>query len=367
MQDGGKTKYAALMEELKGKILSGEIRPGDRLPSENELSVGYGLSRHTVRKALAILENEGYVTAEHGRGTFCSERMRHRKDSKNIAVITTYISDYIFPRLIQGMDRVLTEQGYSIILKNTGNSRQKEAQCLEDVLTKDVDGLIIEPSKSQILCRNMHLYQKLDEYRIPYVFIQGCYPQMKEKLSILMDDAKGGYLITKYLIDIGHKNILGIFKADDSQGAERHKGYVRALQEAGMPYLPERVIWFHTEDRKVKPAVMVKMMLEQGVSVDSVVCYNDQIAMEVIETLKKMGKKVPEDISITGYDNSFYARSGPIGLTTIAHPQEKLGEMAAELLLEQIRGVSEEESKVQRLMEPELIVRDSCKKRRDNN
>lgn len=365
VQDSGKTKYAALMEELKEKILSGEIRAGNRLPSENELSVSYGLSRHTVRKALAILENEGYVTAEHGRGTFCSERMRHRKNSKNIAVITTYISDYIFPRLIQGMDRVLTEQGYSIILKNTGNSRQKEAQCLEDVLTKDVDGLIIEPSKSQILCRNMHLYQKLDEYRIPYVFIQGCYPQMRDKPAVLMDDAKGGYLITKYLIDTGHKNILGIFKADDSQGAERHKGYVRALQEAGMPYLPERVIWFHTEDRKVKPAVMIKMMLAQGILVDSVVCYNDQIAMEVIQKLNEMGKKVPEDVSVTGYDNSFYARSGPIGLTTIAHPQEKLGEIAAELLLEQIRGIPEEENKVQRLMEPELIVRDSCRKRKN--
>ena len=338
VQDSGKTKYAALMEELKEKILSGEIRAGDRLPSENELSVSYGLSRHTVRKALAILENEGYVTAEHGRGTFCSERMRHRKNSKNIAVITTYISDYIFPRLIQ---------------------------CLEDVLTKDVDGLIIEPSKSQILCRNMHLYQKLDEYRIPYVFIQGCYPQMRDKPAVLMDDAKGGYLITKYLIDTGHKNILGIFKADDSQGAERHKGYVRALQEAGMPYLPERVIWFHTEDRKVKPAVMIKMMLAQGILVDSVVCYNDQIAMEVIQKLNEMGKKVPEDVSVTGYDNSFYARSGPIGLTTIAHPQEKLGEIAAELLLEQIRGIPEEESKVQRLMEPELIVRDSCRKRKN--
>ena len=176
---------------------------------------------------------------------------------------------------------------------------------------------------------------------------------------------RSGYLITKYLIDTGHKNILGIFKADDSQGAERHKGYVRALQEAGMPYLPERVIWFHTEDRKVKPAVMIKMMLAQGILVDSVVCYNDQIAMEVIQKLNEMGKKVPEDVSVTGYDNSFYARSGPIGLTTIAHPQEKLGEIAAELLLEQIRGIPEEESKVQRLMEPELIVRDSCRKRKN--
>ena len=112
-----------------------------------------------------------------------------------------------------------------------------------------------------------------------------------------------------------------------------------------MPYLPERVIWFHTEDRKVKPAVMVKMMLEQGNAVDSVVCYNDQIAAEVMKQLHALGKKVPDDISVTGYDNSFYAWSGSVGLTTIAHPQEKLGEMAAELLLEQIHGIPIEESR----------------------
>ena len=106
------------MEELKSKILSGEIRPGAKLPSENELAQEYEISRHTVRKALAILVTDGYITTKHGKGTFCSDRMAHRKNSKNIAVVTTYISDYIFPRLIQGMDRVLTEQGYSIMLKN---------------------------------------------------------------------------------------------------------------------------------------------------------------------------------------------------------------------------------------------------------
>ena len=103
------------MEELKSKILSGEIRPGAKLPSENELAQEYEISRHTVRKALAILVTDGYITTKHGKGTFCSDRMAHRKNSKNIAVVTTYISDYIFPRLIQGMDRVLTEQGYSIL------------------------------------------------------------------------------------------------------------------------------------------------------------------------------------------------------------------------------------------------------------
>ena len=71
----GKAKYYTLMEALKEQILSGTIKPGQKLPSENELTREYALSRHTVRKALALLENEGYITARHGKGTFCSERV----------------------------------------------------------------------------------------------------------------------------------------------------------------------------------------------------------------------------------------------------------------------------------------------------
>ncbi len=101
-KESGKSKYYTLMEKLKEEILSGRIRAGEKLPSENELSVQYGLSRHTVRKALSILENEGYVTAYHGRGTFCSERMIQRHNSKNIAVVTTYISGLYFSKTDPG-------------------------------------------------------------------------------------------------------------------------------------------------------------------------------------------------------------------------------------------------------------------------
>ena len=356
--ENGKTKYYTLMEELKQAIMSGSIKPGEKLPSENELSDRYHISRHTVRKALSILINEGYIEAEHGRGTFCSQRMGHMKNSRNVAVVTTYISDYIFPRLIQGMDKVLTENGYSIILKNTANSRTKEERVLEDILTKDIEGLIIEPSKSQIYCKHTNLYAMLDQYEIPYVFIQGVYSQMIDKPHILMDDCKGGYMVTKHLIDAGHRKILGIFKADYFQGKERHKGYVKALQEAGIAYDPDMVVWFHTEDRKTKPAMMMELFLEQKVEMDAVVCYNDQIAIEVIRCLQRNGLRVPEDISVTGYDNSVIAE-GTVGLTTITHPQEKLGEMAAELLLEKIRKVPEEKSRIPRLIQPELIVRGS--------
>ena len=212
------------MEDLKEKILSGEFKAGDKLPSENELSRSDQISRQTVRKALSILENAGYIYAEHGRGTFCSELVHHSGNSHNIAVVTTYLSDYIFPRVIQGIDSVLTGHGYSIILKNTKNSRSQEAKCLEELLQKDIDGIIIEPSKSQIYCKHMNLYQKLEDYHIPYVFIQGCFSKMNDKPQVLMDDCKGGYLITKYLIETGHKNIIGVFKSDDTQGQNRHKG-----------------------------------------------------------------------------------------------------------------------------------------------
>ena len=127
------------------------------------------MSRQTVRKALAILEQEGYIYAVHGKGTFVSERVRPEHKSHNIAVVTTYLSDYIFPRVIQGIDEVLTAQGYSILLKNTRNSRSQEARCLEELLQKDIDGVIIEPSKSQISCRHLHLYERLEEHGIPYV------------------------------------------------------------------------------------------------------------------------------------------------------------------------------------------------------
>ena len=358
MAENGKAKYYALMEEMKTDILSGKIRPGEKLPSENQLSVRYGLSRHTVRKALGILAGDGYIESFQGKGTFCADVLRQIHGTGNIAVVTTYISDYIFPRLIQGIDEVLSDNGYSIILKNTGNSRQKEAKCLEELFQKDIDGLIIEPSKSQLSCRHPGLYENLEKYQI---FIQGIYTEMKDKPHILMDDARGGYLVTKYLLEQGHRRITGFFKADDIQGIQRHKGYVRALQEAGIPYDPDLVVWFHTEDRRSKPSMMVKEMVKTGSLPHGIVCYNDQIAVQVIESLEDCGLQVPKDISVTGYDNSLYAQRGT-GITTIAHPQERLGEMAAELILEKINGVSEEDSKVERLIQPELIVRGSCRR-----
>ncbi len=369
-------KYYRLMDDLKQQILTSQWKAGEKLPSENELAREYQVSRHTVRKALGILQNEGYIYAVHGKGTFCSDVMLHTGNSKTIAVITTYLDSYIFTEVIQGIDKVLTEAGYSILLKNTRNSRKLEADYLEELLSKNLDGLIIEPSKSQIFCRHMHLYEKLDEYRIPYVFIQGCFRQMSHKPHVLLDDCGGGYEITKYLIEQGHREIVGIFKADDAQGQNRHKGYVKALQEAGILYDPDKVIWFYTEDRTIHPYEQMKQMarqrqVEQESFFDAVVCYNDQIAIEAIRALQEEGVSVPGDVAVTGFDNSYLAVNGRVPLTTVEHPKEKLGEMAAELLLELIREKGEETDGMHYknvnsgrniIIPPEVIVRESTGK-----
>ena len=355
-------KCAKLVEDLKRQIMSGEIRPGDKISSENVLAKEYDISRQTVRKAIDILRNEGFLYAEHGRGTFCSDMIKQEGNSGNIAVVMTYLSDYIFPYIIRGIDEVLEKEEYSILLKSTHNYRKVEAKCLEELVKKNIDGLIIEPSKSQIAFKNHDIFSMLERYRVPFVFVQGVYHGMEDKPYVLLDDEKGGYLITKHLIELGHKRIVGVFKADDRQGQNRHSGYVRALQEAGIWYDPSLVVWFHTEDMQSLPREMIQELVKKE-QVDAVVSYNDRIAIQIINALEEVGISIPEDISVTGFDDSEFAKNLKVPLTTIKHPQRKIGEAAAELLIKLMKGYAVEEDKLHIIMEPELVVRDSTRKK----
>ena len=132
----GEMKYHTLKELLKNDILSGVYQPGDKMPSENQLVQEYDLSRHTVRKALSILEEEGYIIAVHGKGTFCTERALHKRNQKNIAVVTTYISDYIFPRLIQGINSALSKMATALFLRQQKIADEERQHVLKIFLQK---------------------------------------------------------------------------------------------------------------------------------------------------------------------------------------------------------------------------------------
>jgi len=356
-------KYQQLKEFIIRYIVENNLNAHDPLFTENELAAKFNMSRHTVRKALDELENEGWIYRKQGVGTFCADRSVIKKiDDKNIAVITTYVSDYIFPRIIKGIDQVLTKEGYTILLYNTNNKIEKEIDILENIMTKNIKGVIIEPTKSALPHINIDYFEQLKRRGIPYIFINSYYEELKPSY-IIQDDEGGGFVVTEHLIQLGHRNILGIFKSDDNQGLNRYKGYIRALRQYGIKIREDNIVWYTTEEMRTKPQEMVKKIFEgTGDKPSAIVCYNDQIAMWVIEALRNLGLTVPNDVSIVGFDDSDYAVLSDIKLTTIVHPKEEMGRQAAKALFKLMEmGNKAFENPITICVKPELKIRTSAK------
>lgn len=107
-----KAKYIHLFEELKRRILQGEYQNGQRLPGENEMAGEFAMSRQTVRQALSLLEQEGFIQRRQGSGTYVRRVERRRERSWNVGVVATYISEYIFPSILRGIEGELSEEGF---------------------------------------------------------------------------------------------------------------------------------------------------------------------------------------------------------------------------------------------------------------
>ena len=131
MIDSEKPKYQKLKEYLIETIKLDELKTGEKIYSENELSVMFDISRHTVRQSIGELVTEGWLYRVQGKGTFVNRRPNGKiSETKTIGVITTYLSDYIFPAIIRGINSILSINGYSIALGCTYNQHDKERICL---------------------------------------------------------------------------------------------------------------------------------------------------------------------------------------------------------------------------------------------
>jgi GntR family transcriptional regulator of arabinose operon len=308
-----------------------------------------------VRRAFAELEHEGWIFREQGRGTFCS--FREKDSAKTIAVITTYISNYIFPSIMRGIERTLSSAGYILILANTWNDIRKETQCLENILNHDIAGLIIEPTKSAESKANRKYFSELEKREIPFLFLHATYPDM-DSAYVVMDDEAGGFLATQYVLQMGHRQVAGIFKQDDLQGVRRQEGFLRATKEFGCS-VPEEFIGNYTTEQLFSfPYQYARYLLQQEHPPTAIVCYNDEIAIETIEAIRDAGLEVPRDVSVVGYDNSHLAETCLPKLTSINHPKEEMGSRAADLILDMVLGKAD---KPRYTYKPALTVRSSCR------
>lgn len=244
-----RSKYAQLFERLKREILRGAYQKGQRLPGENEMAQEYGMSRQTVRQALSLLEQEQLIERRQGSGTYVRCGEPRRKRSWNVGVMATYISEYIFPSILRGIEAELSEEGFFPLLSATKNQVDNERRMLEEYIDKQVDGLIVEGTKSALPNPNLPLYEKLREMGIPVVFFNGYYPALEGCVSVTMDDRAGGLQAVEYLVARGHRKIGGIFKSDDMQGLGRYDGYTRGLLKHGLALQDQWVLWFDSGSR----------------------------------------------------------------------------------------------------------------------
>ncbi len=322
-------EYIKVSDWLRRQITDHRLIPGQKLYSENELCHMFSLSRQTVRHALSILEQEDLIECRRGSGTYiCDPAAVSRMHNAHVAVITTYVDTYIFPRTIHGIEKILSDNGYSVQISFTNNEPDRERSILSDILKRDeVSGIIVEATKSSLPNMNKPLYNEILRRHIPVIFINSYYPWLKAP-HVTMNDQLAGYRATQYLISKGHRSIGGIFKTDDGQGNKRYSGYCRAMREAGLPYDSPHVIWIDTEDLRHADEISIKI-LSRLKDCTAVLCYNDEVARELMEIFRPAGIRVPEQISIVSIDNSDLAKYGGVKLTSIPHPMEQLGETAA--------------------------------------
>lgn len=351
-------KYKHVADCLRDQIARGALLPGEKLYSELQLVELFGVSRQTVRQALRLLEQEGLLNRVRGSGTYILERPRRliRQHTKTIGVIMTYVDDYIFPSILNGINACLSAAGYTINLYITYNKRINEERILRTVLSSPIDGLIIEPTKSGLVNLNQALYDQVTA-KFPCVFVNCYYPTVKQHY-VMPDNKRAVQLATDYLIERGHRKIAGVFKSDDLQGHLRFSGYAQALQEHELPVEDDYIAWFTTEAFAcVFDGPVGRLILKAVRDCTAVVCYNDQVAVELVRLLRENGLSVPQDVSIISFDDALLARVD-IPITTLAHPKERAGHLAAQNLLALIDDPSFDAT---HLFEPELIERSSVR------
>ncbi|HHG3595727.1 TPA: substrate-binding domain-containing protein [Vibrio parahaemolyticus] len=271
--------------------------------------------------------------------------------TKTIGMLVTTSTNPFFGEVVKGVERSCYHKGYSLILCNTEGDNERMRQSINTLLQKRVDGLILMCSSLE--GERIDVFERYPD--IPVV-VMDWGPMLFTSDKIQDNSLRGGYLAAKYLIDCGHTEIGCITgPLIKHQAQMRYEGYKRAMNEAGLDF---NANWIIESDFECEGGYQAfKKMAERGTLPSSIFVSNDMMAMGVINAANELGIKVPDDLSIIGYDDIHIAKFMSPSLTTIHQPKYRLGQAAVETLVRRLDDKSNEAQVVQ--LEPTLVVRNS--------
>lgn len=335
-------KYEELIELLKKDIADSIACGISKLPTEMQLCKQYRVSRTTVSRALLILEQEKLIYKKQGSGSYITGLLPEDSGNK-VSILLTSDSEYIFPALLDDLDTLLTKEGYLVSVHITHNRADTERDILQKLISNPPRGLIAEPSRSALPTPNYDLYEELSAKGTNTVFFHGCYSNLPPSLYVKDDNFAGGFLLGELLLKHNHRQIAGIFQLDTIQGQERHLGFLRSMLEAGVPIDEDMVSWFTTEQlsrlqQKQDTRFLSHFVMQLPKSCTAIICHNDEIAYWLIKELSYSNIRVPEDVSIVSFDNSYLSELSVPRLTSLSHKPHETATAAVSLLTQKLLG-----------------------------
>ena len=273
--------------------------------------------------------------------------------TRTIGMLVTTSTNPFFGEVVKGVERSCYHKGYNLILCNTEGDNERMKASINTLLQKRVDGLLL-------MCSTLEgeRIEVFDRYPDIPVVVMDWGPMLFASDKIQDNSLSGGYIATNYLIECGHKEIGCITgPLIRHQAQMRYEGYKRAVLEAGLEINPQ---WIVESDFECEGGYEAfNRMLEKGPLPSSIFVSNDMMAMGVLNAAHEKGIRIPEDVSIMGYDDIHIARFMSPALTTVHQPKYRLGKVAVETLLKKLEKETLEPQVVQ--LDPTLVVRKSEK------
>lgn len=263
-----------------------------------------------------------------------------RTQSKDIGVLIPNISNPFYPQAILGIESVLREKGYNILLYNTFRSKQREQDCLQALQERQVRGVIISTVEDDAECLAGYSNQGMQ-----FVLLDQA-SSLPNCPSIQFDSSRGARMAVEYLFKNGHRNIA--FASTPLVRATRidtYQGYCEALKVANLPYKAENI--FVVRDEQITAEqnyeleagrIIAREFIRSKCDATAILCVNDMLAIGLISTLVEHGVRIPEDVSVVGFDDIPFADVYNPGLTTVRYPIYETGKLAALLLENMLDG-----------------------------